>query len=193
MRVTVRMVGIALCLSFVALLGACGSKPAGTAMPAPSPSKTQTIKLQAAAYFKSLAPVLKDNQALWVKFDKLPAQLGTATNAFSVAARINDSYLPAIEQIQARLAAIKPPPGFGVAHVRLEKTCAVENDLLYFLQDSLQRAVYTQTAPPGFLATANRHLARLRKAISEYGIAVRAAARRSGVKVPSRLVPHERW
>jgi hypothetical protein len=42
---------------------------------------------------------------------------------------------------------------------------------------------------PGFLTAADRHIARLEKAFREYGIAVRAAAKRSGVKAPPRLPP----
>ncbi len=186
MRVTVRVVVIGVCLSFVALLGACGSKPAATAASTTSMSITPTIKVQAAAYFKALGPVLNADRALWVRFAKIPTGLDT-TNAFSLVARINNTYLPAIEQIQTRLAAIKPPPGFHGAHARLEKACAVQSDLLYFLQDSIQRMLYTRTADPSFSAKADRHMAQFKKALREYGIAVRAAAKRSGVKVPARF------
>jgi hypothetical protein len=186
MRATVKLLVIGVCLSCAALLGACGSKAAGTASPTPSPLKTQTRQVQATAYLESLAPVLAADKALAKRFGKLSAQLG-ASNAFSMAAVIKNSYLPAIEKTQARLAAMKPPPGFRVAHARLEEACAEENNLLYFLWDGLQRAIYTHTVEPGFLTAANRHIARLGKAFREYGIAVRAAAKRAGVKAPPRL------
>jgi hypothetical protein len=188
MRVMVKLLVIGMCLSCVALLGACGSKQAGPAAPTSSPLKTQTRKLQATAYLTSLAPVLAADKALLKRFGKLPAQLG-ASDAFSMAVVIKNSYLPAIEQIQARLAAIKPPPGFRVAHARLEEACADENDLLYFLWDGLQGAIYTHTVEPGFLTAANRHITRLEKAFREWSIAIRAAAKRSGVKAPPRLPP----
>jgi hypothetical protein len=188
-RVGVRMVVIGMCLSFVTLLGACGSKTAGTASPTPSPSKTLTMQVRAAAYFKALGPVANADEALSAKIAKLPAR-ADATNAFSMAARIDSEYLPAVEQMQAELAAIKPPPSFRVAHARLEEVCALENDVLSFLRDALLRAVHTHTVEPGFSTEANRYVARLDKAMREYGIAVKAAAKRAGLKSADEALPH---
>lgn len=188
MRVTVRMVVIGMCLLCVALLGACGSKPAGTATPTPSPSKTLTMQVRAATYFKTLMPVLNADQALWVKIAKLQARFG-ATNAFSLAARIDNEYLPAIEQVQARLAAVKPPPGFSVAHARLEVVCVIQNNFLSFLRDALVRAVHTHSVEPGFSAEGDRYLAQLKKAILKFGTALQAAGKGAHVKIPAELLP----
>jgi len=187
MRVTIKLLVIGMCLSCLVLLGACGSKSTGTASPTPSPARTLTIKRQAAAYFKAMRPVIVAEKALAKKLAKFQGQLDIAS-AFSVAAMIKDSYLPAMQQIKAMLAAIKPPPWFRVAHSRLEKVCVDQSDFLYFLRDAIRRAIYTRTVEPGFSAKASRYLSRLRRDIHEFGIAFRAAAKRSHVKAPSRLL-----
>ena len=182
MRVPARMLAVIVCLSFVALLGACGAKPSGTASPTSSPSITLTSKQRATAYCKALVPVFKEDRALWGKFKRFQTIVGTDTNAFSLAARINGSYLPAVEQMQARVAAITPPAGFRVAHGRLKKILAIENNVLYFVQDSLQRATYTQSFDlAAYRAQGDRYIARLKVACRQWVVALRAAVKRAGV------------
>jgi hypothetical protein len=187
-RVTVRTVVAGVGLSLLALLAACGSGSPGSASPAPPLPKAEATRLQITAYGKALRPVVKADEALWRKISRVQALVGSNTNAFSMAARIDDSYLPALVQIQTRLAAIKAPPGFRTVQARLEQVCSVQNDFLFFLQDSLRRALYTHTAQPGFPAAAQRYIARWKKAVREYDLAVRAAIKRSGVKVKPRLL-----
>ena len=139
--------------------------------PPPRLPKAEATRLQITAYGKALRPVVKADEALWRKISRVQALVGSNTNAFSMAARIDDSYLPALVQIQTRLAAIKAPPGFRTVQARLEQVCSVQNDFLFFLQDSLRRALYTHTAQPGF-AAAQRYIARWKKAVREYDLAV---------------------
>ena len=188
MRITVKLLVIGMCLSCVALLGACGSTSAGTAAPASSPAKTPTARAQATAYLKAIKPVVMADKALGERLGRFWNAVG-ATNAFSVAARIKESYLPALEQIQARLTAIKPPPGFRKVHARLEEVCAIENDMLNYCRDVLRRAVYTHTLEPGFSTKMNRYFSRGENAIREFGIALRAAAKGLGLKTPAQLLP----
>jgi hypothetical protein len=184
MNVTVRSIVVAACLSCVALLGACGSQPAGTASPSPTPPKTQTPKLQATAYLKAVTSTLNSNPKLWADSTKF---MSRAANGFSVAAKINNSYLPALEQMQAALASMDPPPVFRVAHARIRQLCATMDDTLYYLQDAIRHAVFTAALPPAFSAAGRRYMARLKKETRESAAAIRTAARRSGVKVPSGL------
>jgi hypothetical protein len=183
MRAAVRMFVIVICLSPVALLGACGSKQPGAALPTPSPSETLTIQLRAGAYFETLLPILEADRTLLARLANMPARMST-TNAFSVAATIDGQYLPAVKQIEAQLAAIKPPPGFAVAHARLEKVCALEGDFLSFLRDAVLQALNTHTLDPGYVTEGNHYIARLKQAVNSYDHAVRAAAKRAGVALP---------
>ncbi len=186
MNVKVKWVVIAIvCLSCVALLGACGSQSGGSASPTPAPQTAQTAKQQAAAYLKALASTLKSDPKLWAASTKI---LHQSANGFSVAAQINNSLLPALEQIQAALARMDPPPAFRVAHARIRQLCATMNDTFYYLQAAIRGAVFTATVPPAYTATGRRYLARIKKESRESAAALRAAARRSGVKVPPGLI-----
>jgi hypothetical protein len=187
MRVTVRVVVIGMCLTCVALLGACGAKQAGTATPAPSPLKTLTAKQRANAYFKALLPVSTADDALSAKLAKQMAQLKNS-NGFSCAAWLENTYRPAMQQIKARLVAIKPPSGFTVAHARLVQAFTLESDSSAFLRDAIRRAVYTHTVDTGFLAEVDRYTARIKKLLRQYDVALKAAAKRAGVKVPPKLL-----
>jgi hypothetical protein len=174
---------VALCLSCLALLGACGSQPSRSASPSP-PQKAQTTKQQATAYLKAVSSTLNSDQGLWKDSTKFMRQAG---NGFSVAAMINNSLLPALEQMQATLAGMDPPPAFRVAHARIRQLCATTDDMFYYLQDAIRHAVFTATLPPAFSAAGRRYMARVKKETRESAAAIRTAARRSGVKVPSGL------
>jgi hypothetical protein len=101
---------------------------------------------------------------------------------------MESALLPDIQRAREMLAIITPPPRFRVAHARLRRLWALTYDFLYFMSDSLQRAVFTQTLAPGFKAKGDRYMARLRTASRRYESAIRAGARKSHVKVPKRLL-----
>jgi hypothetical protein len=187
MRVAVKVVIIGICLSGVALAGACASKSTGTASPTPSPPKL-TPREQATVYFKQLTPVVKTHDAVGKKMNKLHIGLSDRDDAYSIAAAIKSTYLPAVEQVQGELAAVKPPPAFRAAHARLRKVIALEDDMLYFLWHALQDGVYAHTLEPGFENKAERYVARLDETARKYNVAMRAAAKGSGVKIPKLLL-----
>ena len=187
MRVAVKVVIIGMCLAGVALVGACASKSTGTASSTPSPPKL-TPREQATAYFKQLTPVAKSHDAVSKKMKKLHLGLSSRDDAYSIAAAIKSSYLPAVEQVQGELAAVKPPPAFRAAHARLRKVIALEDDMLYFLWHALQDGVYAHTLESGFENKVERYIARLDKTGRKYNVAMRAAAKRAGVKVPKLLL-----
>ena len=180
MRITLRSIAVAACLASVASVGACGSKPTGTTTPTPAPLRP-TAKTQAVAYCKALVPVYKSEWALDMKI-KRARSIVTTSNAFSMAARFNDSFLPLSDQVRTRLAAIKPPPLFALAHRRLEKVCALQSDFLYFVQDELRRANFTGTVDPAaFKAEMDRYVARIKAGCRSWEVALRVALKRSGV------------
>jgi hypothetical protein len=182
MKTSLRTVAVVAGLASLALLGACGSKPSATATSAPVPPATLTAKSQATAYCKALVPVYRSEYALYVKVKRFQSVVVTS-NAFSYAARIDDSYLPLSERAQARLAAIKPPATFLVAHRRLEKVFAVQSSLLYYLQDQLRRATFTGAVDlAAFKASCDRYVAQTKAACHAWEVALRAALERSGVK-----------
>jgi archaeosine-15-forming tRNA-guanine transglycosylase len=181
MRTTLRTVIVAASLAALALVGACGSKSTGTATPAPVPVKL-TTQAQARSYCEALVPVYKSEWALDVKTRRARA-IVTTSNAFSMAARFNDSFLPVSEQAQARLRAIDPPPLFRVAQRRLERCFALQSDFLYFVQDELRRANFTGTVDPVvFKAEMDRYIARIKAACRSWEVTLRTALKRSGVK-----------
>jgi len=181
MRTTLRIVAAAACLASLALVGACGSKPTGTTTSAAVPP-TLTRQSQAETYCKALIPVYRTEWALYVKVKRFRSVVET-TNAFSFAARINDSFLPLSDQGRTRLAAITPPPLFRAEHRRLERVFALQSDFLYFLQDEMQRANYTGTVDPtAFFARADRYVAQIKAACRVWEASLRIALKRSGVK-----------
>jgi hypothetical protein len=187
-KVAHKLVIIAMCLSCVAFVGACNSKSTDSSSPAPSPAELTPAK-QAARYFKELAPVLKADKALSKKTPKLTRmEFKDLDDAYSVAAAIKSAFLPDVQRIRELLATIDPPPQFRVAHARLRRVWALTYDFLYFMADTLQRAVFTHALDPGFNAKGDRYMARLRKLSRQYDAALRAGARESQVKVPKRLL-----
>jgi hypothetical protein len=191
-KVASQLAVIGLCLSCVTLAGACTSGSTGVVSPSPLLPKTQTPQQRAVEYFKELTPVLQVDRALSKKTAKLTGmELNDLDDAFGVAGVIKSSYLPDIQRARQRLAAIEPPPEFRTAHRRLLRVWTGMYNALYFLQDSLRQAVFTHTLAPGFEAKGERFMAHLRTATREYGAAMRAAARRSHVKVPARLLPED--
>ena len=181
MRTAFRIVAVAMCLASLALVGACGSKPSATATPTAPPPATLTAKSQAAAYCKALVPVYRSEHSLWIKFKRFRS-VADSSNAFSLAARIDDSYLPLSERAQARLAAIEPPSTFLVAHRRLERIFAIQSDFLYFMRDNMRRATFTGAVDPAtFLARGERYVTQIKVACRRWEAALRVALKRSGV------------
>jgi len=181
MRITFRIIAVATCLAALALVGACGSKPAATTTPAPVPVKL-TAKAQATAYCKALLPVYRSEWALVVKIRKARA-IVTTSNAFSMAARFNDTFLPLSDQARTRLAAITPPPLFRVAQRRLARVFALQSDFIYYVQSELRRGNFTGTVDPAvFKAGMDRYVARIKADCRQWEAALRIALRRSGVR-----------
>ena len=90
--------------------------------------KALTAERQATTYLKALTTIMNSDPKLWRDSTKVMRQAG---NGFSVAAKINNSYLPALEQMQAALASMDPPPAFRVAHAHIRQFCATMNETLY--------------------------------------------------------------
>jgi hypothetical protein len=186
MRVTVRAIIVGACLGLVVLAGACGSKSAVTTSTTPAPAKTLTAKQQAIAYFKQLKPIARAEERAGKKLEETP--LSSYRNGFSAQARINNFALPVVKHMRTRLKAITPPPLFRVAHARLERECTILVNAFYDLQEAIEQAVFTGTVPPGFDAKFERYSHRLEKLDRQCDAAMRAAAKRSGVKVPKVLL-----
>jgi hypothetical protein len=187
-RVGFKLVAVVTSLSCIMLVSACGSGQGGSSS-SPSAPPEPTPQEQAAAYFRELAPVLKIDKSLSKKTSALGhMELQDLDDAYSVAAAMNGAFQPAIERAREMLATITPPPQFRLAHARLRRVWALASDALYFISDSLQRAVFTQTLDPGFKAKGDRYMARLREASRKYEAAIREGAKKAHVKVPKRLL-----
>jgi hypothetical protein len=186
MRVAVRAVIIAVCLASLAFAGACGSKAAVTTSSTSAPAKKLSAQERYAAYLDALRPIIHADKRVWMKVKKVQTGLST-TNGFSLAARIDNDYLPAIQRLQARVAAITPPHGFREAHVRLKKALRAQYGFFHYIRDALNTAIYTHTMPADYSTRAHRRVARLKTTGHAFDAAVRAAAKRLKVRVPQRL------
>jgi hypothetical protein len=186
MRVAVKAVIIAVCLASLAFAGACGSKAATTTSAASAPAKTLTAKQQAEAYFKQLKPLARSDKRIENEIKKVP--LASTQNGFSMAARLDNTLLPALKHDRDRLKAITPPARFRKAHALLEKGDDMGISELSFLRDGVQQAVFTHTLPDDWEARYRRYNTRWKRFERQTKAAWRAAAKRSGVKIPKLLL-----
>jgi hypothetical protein len=185
----VRRVAVLGCVLMLGL-SACGSGTQVKTTPSPSPSSPSpsppTATQQLRQYFVAVLPAFvggNDANKPLDKGTKVFTDHNEAVSAYPAYRRVIEKTIGAITSEQVTLSAVTPPPGLEKAHEDLLKAGRQEYELCVFVSEELR---LKQPYSNWFRIAEKRAIAQ-EETDHLWRVAVKAEAKKLGVKIPGKL------